>query len=126
MKIKVKQDVFCKVLQKVSNIIGSRTTLPVLANVWLSAEEGKLTLATTDLEIRFVTSVPAEVEEAGSTTLPAKKLLGLVSRFQGDISIESNENFHANIRCGSADIMLLGLNPDDFPTAASFDVLRSV
>ena len=126
MKIKVKQDVFCKVLQKVSNIIGSRTTLPVLANVWLSAEEGKLTLATTDLEIRFVTSVPAEVEEAGSTTLPAKKLLGLVSRFQGDISIESNENFHANIRCGSADIMLLGLNPDDFPAAAAFDVLRSV
>ncbi len=126
MKIKVQQDVFCKALQKVSNIIGSRTTLPVLANVWMSAEEGKLTLATTDLEIRYVTTVAAEVEEGGITTIPAKKLLGLVSRFHGEITIESNENFHSKISCGSVEIMLLGLNPADFPAAVEFDVMRSV
>ena len=126
MKIKVKHDVLCKALQKVTNIIGSRTTLPVLANVWMSAEEGKLTLATTDLEIRLVTEIPAEVEEAGKTTLPAKKLFGLVSRFNGEVSIESNENFHSTIRCGSMEIMLLGLNPDDFPEPAPFEVIRSI
>ncbi len=126
MKIKVNQETLCKALQKVTNIIGSRTTLPVLANVWMSAEDNKLTIATTDLEIRYTTEVAAEVIESGKTTLPAKKLLGLVSRFHGEISIESNENYHSTIRCGSAEIMLLGLNPDDFPTQTQFDVIRTI
>ena len=126
MKIKVNQETLCKALQKVTNIIGSRTTLPVLANVWMHAEENKLTIVTTDLEIRYVTEIPAEVEESGKTTLPAKKLLGLVSRFHGDVTIESNENFHSVIRCGSAEIMLLGLNPDDFPVLTSFEVIRTI
>ena len=43
MKVNVKKDALLKALQKVSNIIGSRTTLPVLANVLLEAENGKLT-----------------------------------------------------------------------------------
>ena len=72
MKIKVNQETLCKALQKVTNIIGSRTTLPVLANVWMHAEENKLTIVTTDLEIRYVTEIPAEVEVSGKTTLPAK------------------------------------------------------
>lgn len=126
MKIKVNQETLCKALQKVTNIIGSRTTLPVLANVWMHAEENKLTIVTTDLEIRYVTEIPAEVEESGKTTLPAKKLLGLVSRFHGDVTIESNENFHSVIRCGSAEIMLLGLNPDDFPVLTTFEVIRTI
>lgn len=69
MKVNVKKDAFFKALQKVSNIIGSKTTLPVLANVLLEADNGKLTLTTTDLELRIVTSIDAEIEIPGSTTL---------------------------------------------------------
>ena len=95
MKVNVKRDVFLKALQKVVNIIGSRTTLPVLANVLLEADNGKLTLTTTDLELRIITSLEAEVETAGVTTLPAKRLHGLVSKFKGEkIMMESNEKHH--------------------------------
>ena len=68
MKVNVKKDALLKALQKVSNIIGNRTTLPVLANVLLEADNGKLTLTTTDLELRINTSIEAEVEESGVTT----------------------------------------------------------
>lgn len=127
MKIKVQKESFLKALQKVSNIIGSRTTLPVLANVLMEAADGKLTLTTTDLELRLTTEMEAEVEEAGKTTLPAKKLLGLVSKFRnGVVTIDSNENHHSTIQCGTVSIMLLGLNPDDFPVSPEFEVTRNV
>ena len=84
MKINVKRELLLKALQKVCNIIGSRTTLPVLANVMMEAENNKLTFTTTDLELRITTSIEAEVEKSGKTTLPAKRLLGLVSKFKGD------------------------------------------
>ena len=62
MKVNIKKETLFKALQKVSNIIGSRTTLPFLANVLLEAEENKLTLTTTDLELRITTSIEAVVE----------------------------------------------------------------
>ena len=127
MKIKVQKETFLKALQKVSNIIGSRTTLPVLANILVEAKDNRLTLTTTDLELRLTTTVEAVVEEPGTTTLPAKKLVGLVSKFhQGEVSITSNENFHAEIKCGTVSITLLGLSPDDFPVAPEFEITRNV
>ena len=127
MKVNVKKDVLLKALQKVSNIIGSRTTLPVLANVLLEAENGKLTLTTTDLELRIVTSVEAEVEVPGVTTLPAKRLLGLVSKFKGEnMLMESNDKHHTQITCGTANFMILGLTPEDFPVPVEFQANRSM
>ena len=127
MKVNVKKDALLKALQKVSNIIGNRTTLPVLANVLLEADNGKLTLTTTDLELRINTSIEAEVEEAGVTTLPAKRLLGLVSKFKGEkLSMESNEKHHTRICCGTANFMILGLTPEDFPVPVEFQPLRNI
>ena len=127
MKVNVKKDALLKALQKVSNIIGSRTTLPVLANVLLEAENGKLTLTTTDLELRITTSIEAEVEDAGVTTLPAKRLLGLVSKFKGEkMMMESNDKHHTQISCGTANFMILGLTPEDFPQPVNFEATRSL
>ncbi|MBO7146263.1 MAG: DNA polymerase III subunit beta [Lentisphaeria bacterium] len=127
MKVNIKKETLFKALQKVSNIIGSRTTLPVLANVLLEAEENKLTLTTTDLELRITTSIEAVVETAGVTTLPAKRLLGLVSKFKGDtVYMESNEMHHTQITCGTANFMILGLTPEDFPVAPDFAAERTI
>lgn len=127
MKIKVSKETMLKALQKVGNIVNSRNTLPVLANILMEAKDGEVSLAATDLEIRLETTIPAEVTEPGATTLPAKKLLGLVSKFRGEsIQIDSNENHHATICCGTASIMLLGLNPADFPKRQEAQILRSI
>ncbi len=127
MKINVKRELLLKALQKVCNIIGSRTTLPVLANVMMEAENSKLTFTTTDLELRITTSIEAEVEQAGKTTLPAKRFLGLVSKFKGDtVSFDTNENHHTKISCGTADFMILGLTSDDFPVPVDFTAQRTL
>jgi len=126
MKIKISRETMLKALQRVGNIVNTRNTLPVLSNILFEAADGKLKLTGTDLEIRMETVVDAEIIEAGSTTLPAKKMLTLVSKFRGEfIEIESGDNFHSTIKCGTASIMLLGLNPADYPKKDEVAFIRS-
>ena len=125
MKLNVNKDNFLKALQKVTNIIGTRSTLPVLGNVLLEAEAGKLTLTTTDLELRITTKIDAEIEIEGKTTIRAKKLLSLVSKFIGDkICMNCNEKHHTEIKCGTSNFTLLGLPADDFPVPVTFSGVR--
>ncbi|MBO5761281.1 MAG: DNA polymerase III subunit beta [Lentisphaeria bacterium] len=127
MKFKTKRELLLKALSKVCNIIGNKTTLPILANVLLEAENGRLFLTATDLEIRINTSIEADVEIAGKTTLPAKRLLGLVSKFKGaEVEFDTNDKFHTVINCGTANFMIMGLDPEDFPAATEFTAQRSI
>jgi DNA polymerase-3 subunit beta len=121
MKLTVSREKFLKAIQKVINIIGSRSTLPVLGNILLEAQNDNLTLTTTDLEIRITTGVEAAVEREGKTTVPAKKLYALVSKFIGDdVSLDCDEKHHTEIICGTSKFKLLGLAADDFPLPVEF------
>ncbi len=121
MKLSIGKDKFLKAIQKVINIIGNRSTLPVLGNVLLEADGNALTLTTTDLEIRITTKLEAAVEQSGRTTVPAKKLHALVSRFIGDtVCISSNDKNQVEIQCGTSNFKLLGLPADDFPVPVDF------
>ena len=63
--------------------------LPILSNVLLEAEDGSLRLTTTDLDVGVTGSVKAKVGKSGSTTLPARRLAGIVRELPADeISIE--------------------------------------
>ena len=127
MKFSVNREKLQKALQKVGSIIGSRSMLPVLGNVMVQAEEGALTLTTTDLEIRISTRVEASVESAGVTTMPARKLASLVGCFVGtDVVFDVDEKDHIKIRCGTSHFTLLGLPAADFPAAAEFSAQREI
>lgn len=121
MKVSVKRDQLMQAMQKVINIIGNRSTLPVLANILLEAQDNTLTLTSTDLEIRITNSIEATIEREGKTTIPAKKLAALVSRFLGDeVTLDCNENHHTKITCGTSEFKLLGLSDEDFPPPTEF------
>ncbi len=127
MKFTVNREKLQKALQRVGSIIGSRSMLPVLGNVMVQAEEGVLTLTTTDLEIRISTKVDAVVEEAGVTTAPARKLASLVGCFVGsDVVFEVDDKDHIRIKCGTSHFTLLGLPAADFPAAVEFEAQREI
>ncbi|HEY4983448.1 MAG TPA: DNA polymerase III subunit beta, partial [Verrucomicrobiae bacterium] len=65
-------------LQAVQNVVGSRTTLPILSNVLLRAEGDRLEFTATDLDVTVTCSVEATVKKPGSSTVPVKKLFGIV------------------------------------------------
>ena len=127
MKFTVNREKFQKALQKVGSIIGSRSMLPLLSNVLIQAEDGKLKLTTTDLELRLATEVEADITEAGITTLPARKLTQLIGSFIADeVNFDIDAQDHAKLCCGTAKFTLHGLPAADFPEAPEFETVREV
>lgn len=122
MKFSVEKDHILEALQKVQSIVGQRTTLPILSNVLLEAEGGKLTLTTTDMEVSVKTSLDADILEPGATTLPARRFFSIcreLPNHQVDIEIKNNDV--AEIASGASNFKLEGLSRQDFPPMPKFE-----
>ena len=126
MKFSIEKDQILEALQKVQSIVGQRTTLPILSNVLLEANNGKLTLSTTDMEVSVRTSIEADIDEDGATTLPARRFFSIcrdLPSHQVDIGV-SNDDV-ATIISGSYSCKLEGLSKDDFPPMPTFEESHS-
>jgi len=116
MKLSIQRDKFLEGLSTVQSVVSTRTTLPILANVLLVAEEGQLSLSTTDLDTGIQTSVEAEVEKPGSITLPARKLFSIIREHSvTDIHLEVDAKNNTEIRSGKSFFKIMGLPEEDFP-----------
>ncbi|MEJ2117188.1 MAG: DNA polymerase III subunit beta, partial [Alphaproteobacteria bacterium] len=80
MRLLIEKNLLLKALQHVTSVVERRNTIPILANVSLSAEGGALRLKATDLDIEVTETVPAEVSEAGGTTVSAHTLHDIVRK----------------------------------------------
>ncbi|HSL31114.1 MAG TPA: DNA polymerase III subunit beta [Anaerolineales bacterium] len=84
MKVTVLQENLARGLGTVSKAVSPRSTLPVLANILIASDEGRLRLSATNLEIGITCWIPARIEEEGSTTVPARTFSDLVSTLPSD------------------------------------------
>jgi len=78
MKIVVAKAALLEGLQTVQNVVGIRTTLPILLNVLITAEKNKVSLTTTDLDLTIRCGFEAQVSKSGATTLPVRRLFAIV------------------------------------------------
>lgn len=115
MNLTITKDQIIAGMQAVQNVVSSRTTLPILSNVLLRAEEGHLEFTATDLDVTVACKVEAKVAKPGSTTLPVKKLFGIVRELNGEIEIETDDKNIASIRSGSSYFKIHGLAAEEFP-----------
>jgi DNA polymerase III subunit beta len=116
IKFKVTKEAILDGLQRVQNVVSTRTTLPILSNVLVQASTGSLSLTTTDLDVGVRCKVEAEVSKAGSTTLPARKLFSILKEVPAaEIEVEVDDRNAASIRCGSSFYKIMGLPEEEFP-----------
>jgi DNA polymerase-3 subunit beta len=116
MQIQVARDPFLRALQLLQNIVESRQTLPILANVLLEAQDTGLHLVATDLEVSARVAVPATVGRSGGVTLGARKLIELVRELPAHpIALTLEENGWVQLVCGAAAFRLVALPADEFP-----------
>ncbi len=116
MKISFMKDQILEGLQTVQTVVGTRVTIPVLANVLLKTDGKRLALTTTDLEIGLRCSIEAEISEEGAVTLPARKLFSIIRELpSGRIEMTIDEKFTAHITSGSSFFKIIGLPSDEFP-----------
>jgi len=120
MNFTITKDQIIAGLQAVQNVVSNRTTLPILSNVLLRAEGSHLEITATDLDVTVACKVEAKVTKPGATTLPVKKLFGIVRELNGEIELESDEKNVASIKSGSSYFKIHGLGADEFPPLTKF------
>lgn len=96
--------------------VEKRTTIPILGNFMLRAEGSELRITATDLEISMTCYCPAQIKQAGTVTIPAKKILDFIQMLpDGDVTIKIGENNWATITSGRTKSRIAGMDPSAFP-----------
>ena len=117
MKITCKQQDLSRGLSIVSHAVSNRSTLPILANILLATEHGRLKLSATNLEIGINCWVDAQIHEEGTTTVPAKLLTDFVNGLPQapvDINVPDDTN-KANIKGEGISANIKGMDASEFP-----------
>jgi DNA polymerase-3 subunit beta len=117
MKAIVLQENLARGLNIVSRAVAPRSTLPVLGNVLLATDEGRLRLSATNLEMAITCWIGARIEEEGSTTVPARTFSDLVSTLPGDqvlltLDVQTQT---LNVRCGPSNTDIKCIDAQEFP-----------
>jgi DNA polymerase III subunit beta len=127
MNLTISKEQIINGLQAVQNVVSTRTTLPILSNVLLRAENDRLELTATDLDVTISCSVEAKVKQPGATTVPVKKLFGIVRELTNlEIDLEVDDKHTCAIRSGSSFFRVNGLGADEFPPLPQFKEEKKV
>jgi DNA polymerase-3 subunit beta len=126
VKISCLQENLAKGLTTVGRAVATRSTLPVLSNILLQTDEGRLRLAATNLEIGVNHWIGARVEEEGQITVPARLLTEFVNSLPpSQIDMELNERTQTlNLKCARFEANIKGIAASEFPdvpTAANIN-----
>lgn len=125
MKLVLNKDVVLQGLQSVQSIVATRSTLPVLYNVYLKAEKDRLWLTATDLEVTVRSSLEAKIQRQGGVTLPARRLFSIFKELPAnEIEIDVDDKDVASIRAGSSFFKIIGISEEEFPPLPKFSASR--
>ena len=121
MNLTIAKDQLLAGLQAVQNVVSTRTTLPILSNVLIRAEDNRMEFTATDLDVTVACAVEAKVTKGGATTVPVKKLFGICRELSGtEIEIEVDEKNVCSVRCGASFYKINGLSAEEFPPLPKF------
>lgn len=118
MKVSCLQENLKRGLSIVSHAVASKSTLPVLSNILIATEGGRLRLQATNLEVGITCWIGAKVEEEGAVTIPAKLLSDFVNNLPNDAVVmtldERTQTMH--LSCARSEANIKGIEADEFPS----------
>jgi DNA polymerase III subunit beta len=127
MKITAAREDILGPLQNVIGVVERRQTMPILANVLLSARENRLSITGTDLEVELVASHEVTVQQAGDVTVPGRKLLDIFRALPEKASVSlSIEGDRATLRAGRSRFTLASLPAPEFPVVEEINAQQHV
>ncbi|MEM7112633.1 MAG: DNA polymerase III subunit beta [Chloroflexota bacterium] len=128
MKVSCSQESLAKGLSIVGRAVSTRSTLPVLANVLLATENGRLKLSATNLEVVTTCWIDASVEEDGAITIPSRTLSDLVGALsQEKVHLTLNETTQTmHIDCGRTQANIKGIDAQEFPLVPEPDQVNRI
>ena len=117
MKVTVLQENLARGLGIVSRAVSPRSTLPVLSNVLIASDEGRLRLSATNLELGITCWISARIEQDGSTTVPSRTFSDLVNTLPTDqVMLALNLKTQTlNVRGGTSTNDIKCIDAQEFP-----------
>ena len=122
MKIRIARDELLTGLQRVQGIVEKRNTMPVLSNILLETKQDGIELVATDLEIGVRGHYKADIQQAGSVSLSARKLYELLKEVaDGEITLTTQENNWVQIQAGRSQFKIVGMAASEFPALPTIE-----
>jgi len=122
MKFSIERGALLKAVAQAQSVVERRNTIPILANVLIEAEGEHVQFRATDLDIEVVDRAPAQVEQAGATTVSAVTLNEIVRKLPDGALVtlsETGATGRLTIQAGRSNFQLATLPKEDFPVMAS-------
>ena len=117
MKVTILQESLARGLSIVSRAVSPRSTLPVLGNILIATDEGRVRLSATNLELGITCWIGAKIHEDGSTTVPARTFADLVGTL-ADSQVEMTLNVRTqtlNVVSGASNTDMKCIDAQEFP-----------
>lgn len=116
MKFSVKSNELISAISKVITVTPTRSTLPILSNLYFNLEGKELTILGSDLEVYIEIKINVEGKSDGQVALPAKKLETLLQNLQGkELNFDLQNGFKTIIKTKGGKWTLTGEAPMIFP-----------
>ena len=122
MKISTSKNELQQALQKLSKATPTRSTLPILSCVLITASNNKTTLRTTDLELTIDLEISVSIEEEGSAAVPLKQLYDITNELsETRITIITDIKNKIEIRTNTGSYDLMGKQNEEFPATPKIE-----
>ena len=116
MKFSAERESLLAALQSVIGVVERRQTMPILANLLLSADQGKLSITATDLEVELVAAAEIKSGADGRVTVPGRKLLDICRSLPEGVTLTlTQDGDKLTVKAGSSRFVLATLPAADFP-----------
>ena len=116
MKFSAERESLLAALQSVIGVVERRQTMPILANLLLSADQGKLSITATDLEVELVASAAIKSGTDGRITVPGRKILDICRSLPADATLTfTQDGDKLTVKAGKSRFVLATLPAADFP-----------
>lgn len=125
MKLTIERGTLLKSLGHVQSVVERRNTIPILSNVKIDAEGGRLAMNATDMDLDIVEAVDADISTPGATTAPAHTLYDIVRKLPDGSQVEldtGGEEGRLTLKSGRSRFTLACLPTDDFPVMSGGDM----
>lgn len=126
MRLSVLQENFSPALNNVSRFVSGKTQLPILNNILLATDHGRLKLSATNLELGINYWIGAKIESEGSTTLPAREITEFISYLPpGRLDLELNDHSLFTAKLAKFESQFASTPSADFPLLPLLDQANS-
>ena len=117
MKFTVNKSDMTEAVSNIQRAVSSKTSIPALEGILISAAEGSLELCAYDLELGITTVIPSQTSEPGKAVLSAKIFSDIVRKTPDEtITVTVDEKNMASIESGYSKFSIIGIPAEESKT----------